>query len=466
MDEAPPTLSALLLPTVGTLLVTGAAVGLLCPAPRPGSLSWVGLATTALGWMVLAGAVHAGAVFGICRIFREQGGVAAGPVAARVWWSVAWLPGLMLLLHEDSIWGAVVLPVIVGSAALFVRRRVPATETNWAAATAAGVSAGLFDWNPPLPLVWTLLPAVLVSIALEAGVGAVLAQRFGLSGVLFAAGMAVMAWVVPVRWQSLAGDGGVTVRKMVGDAAPGFLLLMFALLPFLVHSRLSGMMALVLRVQRPGSTRQAPRLRESGVRAGGELSGVILTLPPKPREKRVPPSLMSRAETTGAVAKTLVLPFDGAYWYFRSPETHPRRDAKRVLGDPLKVEVRSTDRMALQMEAHQRLEPALSLRCCSAIRVAVRSANDRSGSLWVELVLEDGTEDIAAGKAPMRQTLGWKEVMSRAVGGAAAEEVLTFPVPATVRSRKIDAITVMMHPAWLGAQVGAHVRVERFELVP
>ena len=159
--------------------------------------------------------------------------------------------------------------------------------------------------------------------------------------------------------------------------------MMIALLPFLKagpgHDALD---RLLLQLDRQKSAPAKPRSSNPG--AG--YSGIILLLPPKPPEAVRPPT--PSTDVPGA-AKPQVIAFDGAYWYFKEPDQAPRPDARIVHGDPLKARIQSTNMLALQMEAHQLIVPAVKMSCCSALRLNVTNADTRPGSIAIEVVLRD-----------------------------------------------------------------------------
>ena len=96
---------------------------------------------------------------------------------------------------------------------------------------------------------------------------------------------------------------------------------------------------------------------------------MVLTLPVKAHPRVEPPKRSERSEFSNVFRKPVVIPFDGAYWYFKQPDTHPKADAHHEEGDPIKANVRSTDRRELAMEAHQTLGSAIAGDCCRGMRI-------------------------------------------------------------------------------------------------
>ncbi len=161
------TMDALVYPTIATLLITGAVVSMACRTPNEPFRTWFGLLADACGFLLLAAGVHAIAVWGVSRIFRSRLEVPVEDVVRGAWLSVGLLPPFMLLATQGSAWAAAVPPLIAGTAVLFVRRGVPLAGRSANAPAPAGIGSGLFALGEPPMLLRTLLPMVVVAIALE-----------------------------------------------------------------------------------------------------------------------------------------------------------------------------------------------------------------------------------------------------------------------------------------------------------
>ena len=83
----------------------------------------------------------------------------------------------------------------------------------------------------------------------------------------------------------------------------------------------------------------------------------------------------------------LVIPFDGVYWFFKAPDQHPPRTSRQAHGSPEMLNIRSTDRRPLSMEAHENLGNMIELGGCSRIQVAIRNADHYPETVSLELVL-------------------------------------------------------------------------------
>jgi hypothetical protein len=208
----------------------------------------------------------------------------------------------------------------------------------------------------------------------------------------------------------------------------------------------------------PGPTKQqaSPDRSSSGYQT-------IVLWPIQKQEKVVPaPPLNTNASSPG-VAKPWIIPFDGPYWYFKSAGDSPGPNARTTRGDPLKVNVRSTDRGPLLMEAHQHLSDPMDLSCCREMQIVFK--NDVSlGALAVGLSLTDSQRKLS-------QTLGIKYVASspadpRPGNTSPVEETLIFPFPKRGIIKRFDAITVILLPDAKHLTAGRKVAVERFVIIP
>jgi hypothetical protein len=196
--------------------------------------------------------------------------------------------------------------------------------------------------------------------------------------------------------------------------------------------------------------------------AASDYSGIILFVPTKPKEKLVPPPLTQHTALLGAHAKPMVIPFDGAYWYFKWPDLRPKRDARVVKGDPIKANVHSTDFRILAMEAHQMLGSPIRMDCCSTMKVSIRNGDNRVGAINVELVLKDKGKPQSLGTEVLRSSVAAQIALDR----APVDETLSFPVPASMKGKKFDEIAVVIKAARERSRAGAKLAVQEFTLVP
>ena len=460
-------LAPVTVPLLGSLVLTGGVVWLSCRPSLP-SLTWKGLFGFALIYVLIAVATHVFAIWSVCRIFREQIEVPSGALIYGLWFSAAWLPLLALLIKEHSVWTAAVPPLIAAPAALFLKRWKSGADSQTPVPFDATDASSLFRIQEAPSLLRTVLPAALISIAFQAGVGVLLLGYSLRAGLLFAICTVLLIWALPIKLQSEEANRmpRVSVRSLVRDSLIVILVTGIALLPFVRHSRFAAGLSALLRNRPKAST--SPLLKGDAkiLVPGRDYSGVILVLPPKPHDKIVPPASANHAQISSVLAKPVIIPFDGVYWYFKRPDQRPKADAPTVRGDPTKANIHSTDFQPLSMEAHQYLGNPIKMDCCNAIRLAIQNADDRPGAIYMEILLKDTTAKGSSAQSLGSLVVPSSEDRHMSLNRPAVQEVLSFSLPPGARGKQFDEITVVIKPAKERARAGAHIAVQHFELVP
>jgi len=157
------------------------------------------------------------------------------------------------------------------------------------------------------------------------------------------------------------------------------------------------------------------------------------------------------------------IPFTGEYWMFKPPNLSPPQTSYARKGTPLVLSFVTTDHRPLFMEAHQKLEHAIDLRCCRGIQIAISNVDHYPGTVTLEVVLIDGAE---------QQSLGIAEVTSRPTGprwnlsGLPVPETLEFVLPRSTVLREFNEIKVVFHRTSLRVDRSARISIERFLLMP
>ncbi|HEY6767631.1 MAG TPA: hypothetical protein VI386_22990, partial [Candidatus Sulfotelmatobacter sp.] len=191
----------------------------------------------------------------------------------------------------------------------------------------------------------------------------------------------------------------------------------------------------------------------------------IVLWPIQKPEKVIPSPPLKMNASSLNIAKPWIIPFYGSYWYFKFPGESPGPNARTARGDPLKVNVHSTDRGPLLMEAHQHLSQPIDLDCCREMQIVFR--NDVSfGAFAIGISL---TDSHSQGK--LSQNLGVKYVAPSSAdqppgNTSPVEETLIFPFPKPGTIKKFDAITVILLPDAQHLTAGRKVAVERFVMIP
>ena len=100
----------------------------------------------------------------------------------------------------------------------------------------------------------------------------------------------------------------------------------------------------------------------------------------------------------GPSSNPLLIPFDGVYWFFKSPDVRPPGTSRQAHASPETVDIRSTDGRPLSIEAHDYLGSLINVDCCSRIQIAVRNADRYPDT--VSLGIDPGRHQSAP--APLR----------------------------------------------------------------
>ncbi len=457
-----PRLTALAIPLLGSLSQTFGIVWLLCRTPWPAAITWLTLLRTALFFLLSAFAAHLAAIRINRRLVRDRVDVSAQLLTLLTWPAVVWIPLLVLLTREASVWTAAVPLLIAATVVLLLKRWLAGTST--APAVPSPIST-LFHPQRPSSLPRTLSPALFTSLTLQGALTELLRSHFFTAGLLLAATAIFPIWT----YTTPKPAPNPSLRTVAPRTLAVFLLLCLALLPYHQPSRFAHPAAALLRIH-PGR-RSTPTTTAISHPPSFAYSGVILTLPPKPRHEIVPPVPPTFAHPGVPDHHSVIIPFDGQYWYFREPDTRPKEDAPIVRADPTKRTIRSTDTRALIMEAHQRLTDPLPLSCCRTLRVTLRNAETSPSPITIEVFLSDSTPRPPITLRPAQPNL--ISLGSRTVASSqqfhpdpSPDESLNFSLPVHTQGRHFDQITVSIRRNAQRSGTGAHVSIQSFELIP
>ncbi|HEX4038395.1 MAG TPA: hypothetical protein VHX37_10085 [Acidobacteriaceae bacterium] len=192
--------------------------------------------------------------------------------------------------------------------------------------------------------------------------------------------------------------------------------------------------------------------------------GVILFAPSKKDLELTTP--LTRNPLQSGSRKPLIIPFDGAYWYFQAPHDGPGLHAHIAHGDPVKVSIFSTGWVPLAMQAHQTLAHPVDLRGCAAMQVTVRNGDNRRGRVEMGVLLTDSTlpdkPSLFLGAQPIVST----ETNHFAFKAEPVEEDVTFAIPRHPPLRRFDQITVLFFPSLDRATLAARIGIEQFAIDP
>ena len=224
-------------------------------------------------------------------------------------------------------------------------------------------------------------------------------------------------------------------------------------------------------IPKPVSTASVPKRAEDWpqvrpVSAGdvpGMFPGVILWPEIKPVTALVAPSL-ARGVGLGSPSRPLTIPFAGEYWLFRWPYQRPPPNSYFQRGTPSSLFFSSTDRRPLQMEAHHKLERAISMRCCGRIELAIFNADRHPGTITLELLLIDGNQPHvlqSLGQSPVNSVPDLKADRLEPVA-----ETVDFLFPSAPRIDQFDEIKMIFRRAVERMDKSARISIEKFVLMP
>ena len=317
-----------LLPAVAGLLVA-AVVAFSAASPPTHYLSWTGVLTFALQRLFAVSlALGADGRDPLRHSFARQ--ASRFPVAARQTSRAAiWLAPLALLIRANSAW------TLVAAAAFAILL------------TQSMRSPGPRDLEPEdsvllslrpdvLPLFPKLRPGISIAAALcaQTGVLAFFAGYAVAGSILF--GAAVCAWT----WWSIPGANSLHASQThnVPVVLLATIFMLAALLPYLHGAAGFGLgsshkhaVRVLLRGNASPRRYTAETVNDSQPTASEGNTGIVLwpekqlhtqLVAPTPIDLTNPPAL-------GPNANPLVIPFDGVYWFFKSPDLRPPRTSRR-----------------------------------------------------------------------------------------------------------------------------------------
>lgn len=360
------------------------------------------------------------------------------------------LPSIIMLLREKSIWAPFIALVSAVLMAVYLSR-MPAVTSHLPSQKPKShqdIEKNIFITQLNFkPIKWT---TVLASLCLYGAVTSEVVGRTALLTLLLAIGAFLLVSQV-IATKPKAQDPASQRSSPYALVASAFLIAFVAL-------TVPGQMRNVnmqSAASIPGAARQTPQRNSS---AGYRT---IVLWPVQKKQKTIMSPDLEIGTTAGQKAKPWVILFDGPYWYFKIPGESPGPMARNAHGDPLKVNVRSTDNSPLLMEAHQYLPNPVDLSCCRELQVVFR--NDATlGASQVGVTFTNS-------RTKAFQSLGIKSIPSNDAIPASAlpvEETVTFPLPKPGTIKQFDQITVVLLPHYQFATTGRKVAIEKFIMIP
>ncbi|WP_263384631.1 hypothetical protein [Granulicella arctica] len=425
---------------------------LVCNAPEPHKLSLTARLLVAVVYLALACCVGAlGTWITLPRTSRTQlRGLSQSGL--RGW---IFLPAMVLFLQRQSPLALLVAVISATLMAIYLRRRTQAVPhdalgTSW---FPQPLDSALFSTEVRLtPTSWVpfWLSLCLYGTILMGATG-----RNVFETLLLAAGTFLLCLqVTAVPPETVRKSKRVSYPYILITAAFCSTFIALSLSPHGIRFPFPGWDRVLSNP--PPSQQKAPPDRSSS----GYQTIVLWPLEKQQKEIPAPPLQIS---TPSGTAKTWIIPFYGPYWYFKSAGDTPGPNSRTTRGDPLKVNVHSTDQRALLMQAHQHLSQPIDFACCREIQIVFKN-DGLVGALAVGISLADTQT-----KGRPSQDLGIKSTGhsdQQKANTTPIEQTLTFPLPAHGSIKRFDTITVTLVPDPSHRTAGRKVAVERFILMP
>lgn len=278
-----------------------------------------------------------------------------------------------------------------------------------------------------------------------------------------AAGLWIVAGIVIFQSVKAAG-GGVRrrTRRRMRDALATIMLVSGLLRFIILQLPFGGGDRYALPKKAPASA-SAQDGDSASLDNSGDHTGIIL-LPEREQHVTLVPPLPSMPLNLfdAKHPNPVTIPFYGAYWFFKLPDTQPPPNSYRTHGTPAEMTFFAPDSRPLMMEAHQNLGKLVNLSCCREIRIEIKNADRYPGTVSVELVLKNTREgqegSVSLGSAPVTSAPGEPD--------APMKETLTFPIPARAAIRQFDEFMIRFPRRRTRVFRSAKVAIERFVLVP
>lgn len=447
------------------LSLTGALAWPISGLASISALTWLQLASIAVFYVLAIACIYALLVRAGCKLSPESIELPGSKIVRGTLLSALCLPVLVLLVRERSLWAALIPAFLIAHAARYARTAaIDSADSLDEPQTAVDrelEDRRLFTAPKSGFSARTILLCVLASLALQAGLAALLVQRDLIAALLFTACAALVVWMLPFRSAS-----GRKPRNWPSFARPATELLAatlftaIALMPFVRYEGLAAYFSAFVQPVRvdPATVSSAPHL-------GGQYSGIVLYPPRTLRQRFVAPSAFTPARLAVNRKKPTEILFDGVYWYFEPPDKRPKPDAQIVHGDPRTANIRSTHDWPVSMVANQSLNSPLEMDCCRSLRVGFINADGRPGPIYLTVFLRQrhnaATATESLGTMVIPSSYGYHSFLSHepALGS------LDFPFPETAHMRAFDEIIVEIEPRDQPV-MGAHVSIQGFVLIP
>lgn len=463
-------------PAILGLLFAAAVAAAVCRPPSTRFLTWAELWGAGLVRMLAVWIACVGAAWACTGLSPTLSRIDSRRLILATSLNALWLTPLALFIREHSMWTV----AIAATLAIVVTQSIQAFQASFA--TPSSKESLLFSLHPDhLPLSFKQAPQISTAAALCAQCGLLAA----FAGYPFAAallvGIAFAAWT----W-SYGYNAPAAYRLQLTSAAEvrtimlvtlSFIFVLGALFPYLQTLHGYGRHGIsVGQFGAPpgglGHHRGQPihvtSPEKSAVTASEGESGIILLPATQTLTKLVAPTptRFTTLPTNGRPSDPLIIPFSGVYWFFKAPDMQPPKTARQAQASPDKVEIRSTDRRPLSIEAHDYLGNLIDLNCCSRIQIAIRNADRYPETVSLELVLVNTSlpsrPSESLGIMMVRSTRPWNIYGNP----SPASETLNFSIPSRPSLHRFDEVKIVFRLDRARADAGAKIAIDHFVLVP
>jgi hypothetical protein len=462
---------------VGGLLATAWLIWSISLLPRLEREPMASVVTQALAYTLLACLASAVIALSLCLLIARSFSEEAIRMGLRTSGTAVWFAAATILLAQLSpatLPAALVL-VVSATRLLYGQWRLvhPVRRFRFS----APIQHPFFD-PPPAPHFRDLIPALAASLAIEAAVLLFPANYPLLAAALFCLGVAMVTF---------CGLRAGAIRTSTANSLPrsifGFFLTLILAAGLTVGSLAGGLRSgsqwhSPLQ-RRPGPFESARALLHKLFEENGDgrskdpvtnlyfppagavemtdnsFPGIILLPEVKPEQPALvaPSFAWSRISPEIATVRPFQIPFSGVYWMYRPPFDRPPRTSHVQQGSPLTLSFRTTDHAPMSMEAYQKLDRAIDIRCCRVIQIAILNTDAYPGTVALELIIIDS------------QSAG-QPTLSLGIVPVTSQPRLDFGIPFRAPLSQFDVIKVIYHRDRLRSERSARISIEGFLLLP
>jgi hypothetical protein len=474
-SSAPRPLPMWLLPIAG-LLAAGSVACLLYQLPLPHSLSLGELIGSAIERVLGVLLANALSIWGLCAIAQRMTGADRRRLILQTSVNVLWLAPLVLFIRGNSPWAMAITAVLVAGFVKSVRLLQVPELAYGKESPVLCPGSNAFGPLESSPDFWRQVGGAGTTLCAQTGAFAALAGYPLKAALLVGVSSAVWTWSFTKDDNRKSSTSSQFSWRALLTVWLAVVFTAFGLIQYLRPTygiRGFGMPNFARYAPSPGNWRGQEvrgKVPRGSIMPAAEGDPGVVLLPDKQTHTKLvaPPPLIENALLTShGSTKPLEIPFEGVYWFFRAPDVHPPRTSRQAHGSPELLDIRSTDRRPLSMEAHENLGSMLDLNCCSRIQIAIRNADRYPETVSLELVLINSTvpgkPSQSLGRTMVTSTRPWRLYDKRS---SPASETLTFIIPAHTSIHRFDEMKVVFRLDAARADAGPKIAIDRFVLVP